>query len=70
MDTVSQNLFRAFTIQPQMSCENICNEMQNLMNRYQELNGNLENIIMTITLHKVTDHDSLSSSPPLIEYSK
>lgn len=68
MDTVSQNMFKAFVVQPQMSCEHICNEMQNLMDSYKKLNGNLDNVILTIRLVRTVDASSQESSVPLIEY--
>jgi len=68
MDTVSQNLFKAFTIQPQMDCASICNEMQNLMNSYKNINGNLDNVVMTIRLNRIIDANSPDSTVPLIEY--
>jgi hypothetical protein len=67
MDTVSQNQFKAFVIQPQMSCEYICNQMQSLMDQYKKINGNLDNVVMTIRLHQITD-STPKPSIPLIEH--
>ena len=67
MDIVSQNQVLAFTIKHQMDCAYLCDQMQKFMNNYQKLNGNLDNVIMTIRLQKATDH-APQVSPLLIEY--
>lgn len=67
MDTVSQNQVLAFTIQPQMDCAYLCDRMQKFMNNYQKENGNLDNVVMTIRLQRVVDHEH-KQSPLLIEH--
>lgn len=58
----------AFTISEQMSCDNICGKIQNLINHYQTTNGpgSATGKVLTISIQEVTD-GTVSNNAPCLE---